>query len=756
MSIVQATLADTLASLGLLCILAMIGYPIGALIGRIGQIAQPPIGVSWTLGFFWISVGSWKAFEAGTKLAVVYRGSLVAAVVLALVILLLGRRWPTPRSIAEACRGIALDLVAFGSCAAAYAWLVHSKLKPGDLGWPTILNADIFVYIKASAYLALFPGGQAAVGEMDLHGFVGHDVFGAFGLMAFAKFVLYSDLAHLAIPTMGLGVGLIGMATARSCRVTFGIGLPLSLLVGLMTVTGPLFQYIALNYFLGQILFLALMLTVVLWVAETQPVGWRSAFGGSVIISTASGAVLLCYDVWAFQFVAIVSALIAGLRLFQPGRRQRDRVGLAIVSGVCSGSMAIGVMTMTSASRLLNTLSKLVALSVPNAAGWPLPFVDIGLLLGLPFEWGSDATPDAGFAGSVMGAVLLLAVIGVAVAALDHGGGSVGRKATFSLFCVGAITYWVIWARFGDSYQQWKFASTFPLGFGFAVLATVAHLLRLDASRRWATATGLVAAVYLVACIGLDISFVREKLMATLAHLPASLSDLVAIDERPGNEPIYVDTSDFQVRMAALALIDRKPVSFSGTSQFGPGRGPPTDGRYLTMRQVCDPDGESRPAYKVEAVRSDELPSVPLNQTVLLSHDVAACLSLTGFGDPEPWGRRSVGHHAEIRFGCACDLATDGLEVVLRAGAPMMPDLPGQQVARIAVDGAPATAFPLNDTEFRDIVIPVPRHTGGGSGIDLQIDLPDAVPRMSADPGSANLFALSLVSLELRRRVGDR
>ena len=647
------------------------------------------------------------------------------------------------------------DLLGFVCCAGSYAALVGFKLAPDDLAWPTIFNADIFVYMKASAYLAFFPGAFPTVGGADLHSIATHDVFGTFGLLTFAKFTLGTGLGRVAVPVMGLGIGLIGMAVSRCCRTVFRLSLPLSVLVALVTVTGPLFQYVVLNYFLSQTVFVAVMLTVSLWLVEVRSGTGRAGLAAAVVVAVASGCVLLCYDVWLLQFVAMMSALMAALRILAPTGRLRVRAGAALVAGGAAAALSLGVSALTSPSRLGDVLSKLAAMSVPNSSGWSLPFVDPGLLLGLPIDWQPEEAPKVSIAGPIMGAVLLLAMLGIAAARLDRGDGSLRRKTAFGLFCAAALAYLVVWTKFGEAYQQWKFASTLPLGFGFTVLATMAHLLRLDALRSRAAVLEIAAATFLVVCIGLDGSLARDKLMSSLAHIPASMADLATVDRLPGNEPVYVDVTDFQARMTALAFINLKPLTFQGHSQFGPGTSPPTGEPYVAIRAVCDPAGEKRTIYKAETVQPGKWPVVSVGTTIRFSTDITACLSSTGFAPPEPWGQRTSERQAAIRFDCACDLGATDVDVVLRAAAPMLPDLPGSQTMRVMVDGAVPRSFALDATGFRDLVIPIPRQSTGVTTVDLAFDLPDAVPRPDGDPASGMLYSLSVESLELRRRTGD-
>ena len=754
MNTLLQTLSSTLASVSSLGALALIGYPAHTALAWLAKSSKSSVGVSWVVGFFLASASAWKAFEAGIKLGIVYRGLLFTALAFIILRLALARRRPTRRDGIAIWRALGPDLVTFCACSASYAGLVHSNLAPGELAWPTILNADIFVYMKAAGYLGLFPGGTVAIGAMNLRDFAQHDVFGAFGLVTFGRFVLRTSWSDLPLSTMGLAIGLIGMAAGRCCRTLFDLGLPTSILLALVLVTGPLFQYVALNYFLGQMLFVGVLTTSSLWLVEEQPFGGRAVLAKALGLSLAAACLLLCYDVWTFQFVAITSGLLSTLCFLRPAQRWRDRLTAAVLSGLSSLVLAGASLFATSPSRLAGVASKLASFSVPNAAGWPLPFIDPGLLLGLPVAWRGMDDPKIAATGTMASAVLLLATVGIASAKLDRSRQSLGRKVVLALFCLTAAAYLVVWATFGETYQQWKFASTLPLGFGFAVTATVIHLLCLDLPPLRAAAAGAGAALFLTVCVVLNVSIAREAFAATLAHLPKSLKALTTVDKDPGNEPVYVDIDDFYPRMAALALINKKPLTFAGRSQFGPGSEPPKSMPYLIVHASCDP-GEGSPIYRVDAVNPGDLPIIPLNRTISVSQDISGCLQMVGFGDPEPWGRRSVGRHASIRFDCGCNLAAGDIEIVLKAGGPDLSDLPKPQVAYMAVDDAEPKAFSLSAANSGELIVPVPPRGNSRSRIDLEIDLPDAASRPGAAPDDGKLFGLSLVSLEIRRHPRD-
>ena len=574
---VAAPMSDIAMTLGLLMAVALVGLPSEILIAKISRTTSLIIGRSFLLGFSWISVLSWYAFKAGIKVGSLYRITYVVAFMVTASICILairrGTLWHRCGMI-SACSDIGVDLVGFGVCAASYVVLVSLNLNSADLRWPTIFNADIFVYVKSANYLSLFPDAYPVVSSTNLSAFLSSDVFGCFNLIALARFVFRTDVSHVVVAVMALGVGLVGLAVARCCRVIFGLGTVLSTLIALVTVTGPLFEYISLNYFLSQIVFVSILMTAALWSLEVESRGWRWSAACGLVMWASAACVLLAYDVWSFQFIVILSTVMAVAGSSRPGSTAAMRLATGLLSFF--GLVAVGLagLACASPSRLANAVAKLASLSVPNVAGWLLPFVDLDLLLGLPVDWRIEPGSGTAIFGPMLGFVMLIAVVGLSAARLDRTRGYAPRLIALGLFCSAAMTYVLVWLRFGETYQQWKFASTLPLGFGFTVLATIIGLARIDASRRRSVFVGAAATVFLIGCIWLNISLARSKWLATMAHIPATMERLADLDHEADDLPVYVNVADFQARMAALTFVNRKPLTFDGVSQFGPG-GPP-------------------------------------------------------------------------------------------------------------------------------------------------------------------------------------
>ena len=139
----------------------------------------------------------------------------------------------------------------------------------------------------------------------------------------------------MPIPTLGVAIGMIGVAVARSCRVVFRLGSPLSIALALTTTTGPVFLYVVLNYFLAQIVFASVLLTVALTVLEFRDGGARDVAGRNLVLAAGAAAAVLSYDVWALQYAVLIAALLA----VAEGRDGRRR---PVVAGPGGGAVLRG------------------------------------------------------------------------------------------------------------------------------------------------------------------------------------------------------------------------------------------------------------------------------------------------------------------------------------------------------------------------------------------------------------------------------
>ena len=741
MTLVLLVLSNVLASLGLLGALVALGFPIYMLGRRFGLTDRAPLGLCWLFGLAWLAAWSWYGVAVDIRPTAAYRALFLLAPILGglALVFLLPRPEQRLRGGAALTADVGLDLTAFVTTVLVYSGLIFSNLRPDDLPWATIFDADIYVYLKGAAWLSFAPVAIPTVGWTDFQSFVHHDVFGCFNLLAFGRFVLHTGLEHLPIPTLGVAVGMIGIAVSRSCRLAFRLRLPLALAVMLTITTGPLFLYVVLNYFMSETVFISILLTIALQSLEPEGGGERNVAGRALVLSAGAIVALLYYDVWALQYAVLLATLFAVTEgLTSPESRHR-RVLVVVLSFVARFALALGAMALVSPTRLLDAVEKLRIDSVPNIAGWALPFVDLDLLVGLPVEWQGMDVPRLAIAGPVLGFLLLLAVLSLAVAKLDQGPGLMARRFTLGCFCAMLLAYLAVWLKFGETYQQWKFASTLPMGFGFAVLASAVRVFNLGKFRRLA---GTVAMAFLLACVALNIGIARDLWLVRLAHVPAALASLArTLDAAPSDGPVHVTLDDFNTRHVAMIMLNHRAVTFDGLTMFGASPPPPASGRRTVITAECGTTAAENARYVAVPADSGYLPVLPAERQVPLSGDVATCVQLSGFGAAQPWGRSTDAATASIRFRCGCSPSSQNDRLAVKA---RMPEGTISGKVRLTVAGSPTPIDILLGPDFRDIEVPLPKGIRDEGIVELTIEVSGVKP--DTEPAVLQVAQLTMLT----------
>ena len=477
-------------------------------------------------------------------------------------------------------------------------------------------------------------------------------------------------------------------------------------------------------------------------IAETFPLEFRVA----AVLGTASSIfVLLCYPPWLLQHVVLVSGMAAVLSMPRV-RRPGVLWPLALVIRT-SGGIAVLVLLLTTVSfpRMDAALTRLAVVSQANIAGWPLSFVKLDLLLGWPDEWRMNDVPSH-ISGQSLSFAVLIALILAMMLKFDRGPGNFARAFLVILFTATVAAYLAIWIWFGASYQQWKFATTVPLAYGFVISAAVVFLLLLGSPRRVSILLRLATGCVLTVVIGLNLHQYYGTWSVDAYDFPASLRNAKSIDLTPDTPRGYINLDNYAERMGASVFVNFKPVTFSGPTYWGVGVPPPKDGPFAAFQAACAVR-ETGGNYGVRRTLGGSLPAIPLGETVSFAGPVDACLSLTGFSERENFGRWTDGRHASIQLDCGCDLSRGSGELDIVAGA-FLGGTVVSQTALFRLNGSPSQRFELTTAAPRHLIVKVPPN-GSGDIIHVEIDLPDAT--FIAGSQETRALGLSVVSLEFRQ-----
>ena len=708
------------------------------------------LGAYWLLGLSWVSILSWYTFAAGFSIVWAFRlstllGACTVVIGMGQAIGELGRGREVVRRFVSA---FAADTLSFLACLLVYLTLTISKIKHGSLPWVTIGNNDLLAYLKLGSYIRHFPHELQFVDGQNLRQFASDDVFGAFNLIALSSFTMRSGVENFAIPVMSFVIGGAGMAIARCCRRIFRLGVPLSILLAIVTLTCPLESYVTLNYFLGQMLFVAILLTTSLLMVEMSAVAAPSAGLTAIFGIVSSCTVMLCYPPWLLQYIIIVSGLMAVLGGWRSELSvPRWIAGLAIRS-VIGGALISMALLAISFTRFSAAVTRLAVVSKTNNAGWPLSFVNLDLLFGWPDDWRMNDS-SVSVIGQSLAVVVLVVLLFSMLLKFDRSPERFARSVLVATFAAAATAYLAIWFCFGASYQQWKFATTIPLGFGFVIPATAIFVLLVDTSRSIRVLLRCGVAAFLALIIFANVQQFYSRWSVSVYDFPVSLSNARLIDLEPGIDRGYVKMDDYLARMGASVFVVHKPVTFSGPTYWGDRSPPPNDSPFVQVEAVCNTGRTNGEIYSAQRVVDGTLPALPLGATVSFADDIDACLTLTGFSGREAFGRWTDGRHASIRFTCVCDLSRENAEVDIMAGAFLDSGTKAQTVF-LRVNGSPEQRYDLVAPAPRHLIIKVPPGVDGRT-VDVEIDIPDAASPAVPDSQDKRVLGLSVVSFNLHQ-----
>ncbi|MEX3916223.1 hypothetical protein AB4Y43_08285 [Paraburkholderia sp. BR10872] len=726
--------------------LLVMGAPVTKMLSCNFKDATPIPALQLICGLFSASVLSWYAFRFGMPVSWVYSFLLAVGTALSAALLVRG-------GFAEFRRTVVLPYamasVAFIAPVFVYSLLSFAKIRTGTLPLLTIGNGDLLAYLKLGDVLLHLPAAATQISTTDLRDFIGDDVFGSFNLVSLSSFILRTGVEKCAIPVLGFGIGLISLCVVNFCQRVFALPAWLSIIVATLLTSSPLFSYIVLNYFLAQILFIGILLASFLHIAEVAEKSERSLRAAVAAILLASVCVMFVYHPWFLQYLALTSAALGAALIARNGSIKISNL-LRAASAFVSIFLAANIFDLAiGSSRYIIAARKIMFAAADGVAGWPMPFVNLTLLLGLPGDWHTPETAIAA-AGQVI-PVLVIGIVWLAVACrYDRFPARPQRLYVLICFLTGVLLYLVAWNYYGASYRQWKFATTLVAPFGFVVLAYALFAMLQQsnlATRRILIACSCVAALV---CIRGNIEQYFNKWSVPAFAFHEGLRDVAKAENAQNAQAVYIDVPEIIEKMAAAIYVDNKPIIFSGPTNYGQG----TKSESLpyetvaVFREAC-PSSRQEPSYSLStgAPTISLRAAVPVGVDIPLSAPDSSCFTLHGFSGAEPWGRWTDGKSASLELRCDCDLTKKNTKLVFSAGTYLLPGKVDRQRVNFIVNGSPVQSKILASMAKSEILLEAPPCVGEAGKISVKIELPDAI----SPPGDSRVLGLSISSFAIRQ-----
>lgn len=707
------TLRSSIICLALL----VIGAPVSIAFG--GKMTAP---FAMTCGLFVLTVASWYAFKLGATVDPVY---------VALLVIGLAASWKSAAKLA------AFSVAAFIIPAFICSALSVVKLHSGTLPLLSTGNNDLFAYLKIGNLLAELPNVQTMLAGADSTPSLTLDVFGAYSLISLASFILHIGVERCAAPVFSFAVGFLALGIAMIGRRIFALPHWLAIAFAMVLTTGPLFTYLILNYFLSQVLFEGILLATIYHVAEIPGGHAGGTRRAAFALMIGAACVMFTYHPWFVQYMALAAVCVAiALLLNNRGAAIAMAASAIIFLAINAFDLLIGM------GRYISSVKAFISAAGNGVAGWPLPFVDLNLLIGMPGHWPPS---ESNHLLATIPAVLVL-VVASAIGWRDKDVGN-GPRRLVLLCSIGAmVLYLIAWKVYGESYRQWKFATTLPLPLGFVAAAYISFAV-LRAHNGLIKMFRFAFAVVALLIIAWNVNYFYRA-SAPAIHLDADLSKIAVADTDDSVKAAYIDISGFSQRMAAAIFVNQKPLFFGGETYYGPATKPENlpAGTIAVLRETCM-SREGSPDYEIVKVAASEITSskdhIPLNVSFGLDN---RCLKISGFSGQEAWGRWTDGKSASISLQCNCDLSKQKAHMTLNAGTFLVPGRVDRQRAIFHVNESPPQERVLDAMDKKDITIDIPPADGNPSRIDVKIELPDAASPPAGDP---RLLGLSVSSISL-------
>jgi hypothetical protein len=434
-------------------------------------------------------------------------------------------------------------------------------------------NNDVFNYVNYTSYLLRL--GPSNVYGLDYMGITYAAAPAVYYFMAMLSTFFDHEPMRAAMPVLYLTVALIACNVVALARTAFTLSLPLSILIAAILICGPFFRYVSGYYFLGQLMGWVVLLALFLRTARLVRTG-----GARLSLATALTFVpyyvllLFIYPVlflmgWAAHvgFLLLIHAFSSNSASLRAEERAPflKRAAVTISLMVTPAALA----ALLDPRHFWNMIGWVGVLSAGNF-GWTLDLISPWAIIGIAGPVELNQIPFKGaLATYLLGFVILLYACCVRLrkrfTALE--------KAFLFLSFLSFISYFAYFWLVGPSYQQWKFASYFPLMLSFTILCAAGRIALILSSGSDAQKSGSMnlTSVIVVALLGaLFIGVNAEQYVRQPRRQPisANYADLTALEHIGNSHEIYVQMNSYRSTFFPVYFIKNKVLHLLSPSYY--------------------------------------------------------------------------------------------------------------------------------------------------------------------------------------------
>jgi hypothetical protein len=397
--------------------------------------------------------------------------------------------------------------------------------------------------------------------------------------------------------------------------------------------------------------------------------------------------------------------------------------------------------------------------SQKGSVGWPLDLIPPMPLLGLPglLHPSAQLSPTVRAVSIAAYAVIAAGLVGLYFWVLRKNTTTLERAlAAFEACLISA--YVLYFLKIGPSYQQWKFASYFPLPWGFVTIAACERTARALIARYRTGAQAAARPLGLMsAAIAVLICVAGNVVVHVRADYPASrwsgaLRNLAAIDEMPEVRDVDVEMEPYGPTMMAAYFVRTKTLHMVNQNYY-PSQPVMLDrvsSRRPYLRQDIDCVGVGHDAWAaIDGVGClmREPPAIrfetdyPFKQTYLP-------IELGGFSGRETEGRWNG--QSVVKLVVTADAQTAPVGEPAFVNLDLSPFLPGGVAGqRMRVTWGSTRAAEITLTAAGWVSLPVERRDWNGGPrlitLSLSMEFPDAATPSRFDPASKDDRALAVL-----------
>jgi len=655
---------------------------------------------------------------------------------------------------------IAISLMFFSVFEAAW-------MRIGDLPLLSMDNNDVFLYIKVADAISLGPTKGNNIAGINLLEYSKAGPFGVYAYLAFSSFITGYDVLDVAPAVMVSATASIAGVAFFTCyrllRLPITVAYPLSFL----SQCSRLSAYVIFQFFIAQIIYIGVFFGLVMTLLYNFNNASRAdryffSTDAACRVTIACGAILLYYQ--ALYFVSFFLIIVFVGVLFGVKRLGGDTWKWQVALGGVARFLGLTCLVHLAVvpERTISVVQHAMFFAYKDVAGWPLGFVSTGAIFSLPNFWRDDQTETFWF--SVLSVALLCALVVLVLKLLTakHSISSQTVLPTVVLLVfllVLTASYIMMWAVFGYSYQQWKFASTYPVSLGYVFIGSIIlfALRRFDGAT--STITHGVAAFVAICLVTLNVKDSASALFPRIVHYAKEVRGVSAVDAMEDYSNIVIDTNRLSEKMLIATMIQVKQLSFTGPTYYGSGSPDALSRLDRTLliqnRGPCAASQLSISSGKEFIVRRDNS-GVPLGEGRLsFSRALGPCLSVVGFHPLESWGRWIDGTHATISFQCDCHPRKD-YYIGIRVVPFIMEPLVTRQSLTIVANGQSVGTWVLETHTAHDIVFPVPGDGAAEERVDIELSVPTAVSPASVGGRDARVIGIGIQDMRIGRVASER